>query len=377
MYCHVGQCRIIHLTEVVPAHARWKNGLRRRRRNASSDREWTCAPWSACLSTVHAGVAQLVEHELPKLEVAGSNPVARSTVSSEASAASQGPSKGSPSRDFFFQGQHLATTLLAIVVVGGVVGASGCERSGRVPVTIVVDTDRTRTRQEQDRLHALRSDVQGDRRELEGARDDLLAARHKLVVAAGSAHARTTATPGGGEPVTHAELQAELAALEGRLAALILARGDSAAPSPIKASETTPSATSPSATSPADPIANARLDLAKARDALGAKGLVAADVQGGVASVDRILSSIERGDGEGAAAVAAAFLADANAVGLTRPVLIRKYERINTEAKRPRLREDKRRQAEALLRSASQALSAGGFAEANAHLNAAAAAIGP
>jgi hypothetical protein len=298
-------------------------------------------------------------------------------VSSEASAASQGPSKGSPSRDFFFQGQHLATTLLAIVVVGGVVGASGCERSGRVPVTIVVDTDRTRTRQEQDRLHALRSDVQGDRRELEGARDDLLAARHKLVVAAGSAHARTTATPGGGEPVTHAELQAELAALEGRLAALILARGDSAAPSPIKASETTPSATSPSATSPADPIANARLDLAKARDALGAKGLVAADVQGGVASVDRILSSIERGDGEGAAAVAAAFLADANAVGLTRPVLIRKYERINTEAKRPRLREDKRRQAEALLRSASQALSAGGFAEANAHLNAAAAAIGP
>lgn len=27
-----------------------------------------------------AGVAQLVEHELPKLEVAGSNPVARSTV---------------------------------------------------------------------------------------------------------------------------------------------------------------------------------------------------------------------------------------------------------------------------------------------------------
>lgn len=28
--------------------------------------------------TIHAGVAQLVEHELPKLVVAGSNPVARS-----------------------------------------------------------------------------------------------------------------------------------------------------------------------------------------------------------------------------------------------------------------------------------------------------------
>ena len=32
------------------------------------------------LSTVCAGVAQLVEHELPKLGVAGSNPVARSIL---------------------------------------------------------------------------------------------------------------------------------------------------------------------------------------------------------------------------------------------------------------------------------------------------------
>jgi hypothetical protein len=36
----------------------------------------------ACSRSLRAGVAQLVEYKLPKLGVAGSNPVARSTESS-------------------------------------------------------------------------------------------------------------------------------------------------------------------------------------------------------------------------------------------------------------------------------------------------------
>ena len=146
-----------------------------------------------CLSVgVRAGVAQLVEHELPKLEVAGSNPVARSIPPL--------------SRGFSFSAVNVATLGVAF---GVVVGAVGCERAGRVPVTIVVDTDRARVRQEQEQLRALRSDVQGERRELEGARDDLAVARQKLVQAAGAARRGDP-----GEGLGRAELDEALIAME-------------------------------------------------------------------------------------------------------------------------------------------------------------------
>ncbi len=301
-----------------------------------------------CLSLqVRAGVAQLVEHELPKLEVAGSNPVARSIPPL--------------SRGFLF--------LLVVVA------ASACERSGRVPVTIVVDTDRSRVKQEQERLAALRSDVAGERRELEGARDDLVVARQKLVAAAAAARVGGAGAVDAGAIISRADLDAALAASELRLLAALAER----APATTTTTTTAPSSTPSSVTksSPADAVENARRDLAAARDGLDAKGLSVAAVDGGVASVDIILRAIDRGDGAAAAAAAKDLVGRAAAVGVTRPVLMRKYERINVAAKRGTVSADKRAQAETQLRRASQALSAGDLPQANLALNAAAAAVGP
>ncbi len=304
-----------------------------------------------CLSLqVRAGVAQLVEHELPKLEVAGSNPVARSIPPL--------------SRGFLF--------LLVVVA------ASACERSGRVPVTIVVDTDRSRVKQEQERLAALRSDVAGERRELEGARDDLVVARQKLVAAAAAARVGGAGAVDAGAIISRADLDAALAASELRLLAALAERAPATTTTATTAT-TAPSSTPSSVTksSPADAVENARRDLAAARDGLEAKGLSVADVDGGVASVDIILRAIDRGDGAAAAAAAKDLVGRAAAVGVTRPVLMRKYERINVAAKRGTVSADKRAQAETQLRRASQALSAGDLPQANLALNAAAAAVGP
>jgi hypothetical protein len=60
------------------------------------------------------------------------------------------------------------------------VGLSACSDSVRAPLTIIVDTDLARAREERGRLEALRAGVQGDRADLDAARGELERARRRL-----------------------------------------------------------------------------------------------------------------------------------------------------------------------------------------------------
>ena len=208
------------------------------------------------------------------------------------------------------------TLVLSLLLLG-----TSCGDTVRAPLTIVVDTDRARALEDQGRLQELRTGVQGDRAELEAARGELQAARRRLEEAsAGNASQRAQALAdvqalevrlglvgqrGGG--ITRDELEAALAAHENRLGAIIAAEIDraKAGATPAPPATTTAAASAPS---PARDLAGeARRQLASAQAALSAKGLVTADVEGGTASVDRVTSALDRGDGAAALEVATAL----------------------------------------------------------------------
>lgn len=266
-----------------------------------------------------------------------------------------------------------------------------CGEDVRAPLTIVVDTDRARALEDQGKLQELRVGVQGDRAELEAARGELHAARLRLENASqGNAAQRAqaladvralearVASDGSAGVVTRAELDAALAAHEGRLAVIIAAELD-------RARQPTQATTAPGATGAASPLAGSpvhtagdvRRRLATARATLATKGLVVADVAGGTANVDRITSALEQGEIESAFDVAVSLGAAADVTVLDGVVMRRKYERINTLVKREGVAADRRTRAEPLLRAAASALSSSKFAAANDLLNEVAALLEP
>jgi hypothetical protein len=258
---------------------------------------------------------------------------------------------------------------------------SACGEAVRAPLTIVVDTDRARALEDQGKLQELRVGVQGDRAVLEAARGELHAARLRLENASqGNAVQRAqalaevralearVASDGGAGVVTRAELDAALAAHEGRLAAIIAAELDRARqPTPATASPVAIGAALAVAGSPVHTASEVRGRLVNARATLAAKGLVVADVAGGTASVDRMTSALEQGEIESAFDVAVSLGAAADVAVLD----------INTLVKREGVNADRRTRAEPLLREAASALSSSKFAAANDLLNEVAALLGP
>ena len=266
-----------------------------------------------------------------------------------------------------------------------------CGEVVRAPLTIVVDTDRARALEDQGKLQELRVGVQGDRAELEAARTELHAARQRLENASrGNAEQRAqalaevralesrVASEGSAGVVTRAELDAALAAHEVRLAAIIAAEVDRARqPTPATASSDAVAAASAPPGSPGHTVGEVRRRLDNIRATLATKGLVVADVAGGTASVDRIMSALEKGEIESGFEVAVSLGAAADVTVLDGVVLRRKYERINTLVKRDGVSADRRTRAEPLLRAAASALSSSKFATANDLLNEVAALLGP
>jgi hypothetical protein len=301
----------------------------------------------------------LVEHELPKLEVAGSNPVARSTQGQAAGArqlfaflalnSRNQPMPSAPAR---------TAVLLALAMVG-------CTDAVRAPITIVVDTDLARAREEQGRLEALRAGVQGDRADLDAARVELERARQRLE--------QTARGP------QRDALVAEIRALEGRVCppppevdvAAAVAAGVEAgvaralAARPVEVTPPSPvpppaAAASPAApSSPADLVPRARAKVQAARAALRARQLDLADLEGAVALADRVEGLAGRGDGAGALALAEQLEAEARAVVVDRPLLLRRYERLNTRAKSATLDAARRQVVTTGLGRASTAISRG------------------
>lgn len=280
------------------------------------------------------------------------------------------------------------TLVLSLLVLG-----TSCGDTVRAPLTIVVDTDRARALEDQGRLQELRTGVQGDRAELEAARGELQAARRRLEEAAqGNTSQRAQAladvqalevrlglAKGVGGGITRDELEAALTAHENRLGAIIAAELDRAKTGP-QASPPAPASTSTQAVAaPAaarDLAGEARRQLASAQSTLAARGLVTADVEGGTASVDRITSALQRGDGAAALEVATELSAAAAAAVADGPLLRRKYDRLNTLLKRGSVSAEQRVKGQQLLGKASSALTAADFAGANARLNEVAALLG-
>lgn len=280
------------------------------------------------------------------------------------------------------------TLVLSLLVLG-----TSCGDTVRAPLTIVVDTDRARALEDQGRLQELRTGVQGDRAELEAARGELQAARRRLEEAAQgntsqraqaladvqALEARLGLARGVGGGITREELEAALTAHENRLGAIIAAELDRAktgaqALPPASTSSTPLAVAAPAAAR--DLAGEARRQLASAQSTLAAKGLVTADVDGGTASVDRVTSALQRGDGAAALEVATALAASAASAVADGPLLRRKYDRLNTLLKRGTVNAERRAQGQQLLGKAASALSSSDFANANARLNEVAALLG-
>jgi len=267
-------------------------------------------------------------------------------------------------------------------VVGIAVVVMGCG-DVRAPITIVVETDRARAREDQGRMQELREGVQGDRREVEAARGELEAARRRLeevsrAAAKGTATAQqqqeqqalvarleAQAARPAGEGVTRVELDDALAAHEARLVARVAAEVDRA----IAGRTSSPTAASTTSPTRERPEAEVTRLVDRARAALATKALVIGDLDGGTASVDRVEGALSRGDVAGALAVATDLAAQADAAQLDRALLRRKYDRINTRAKKEAAGSARHTAAVAGLRAATDAIGAGDLPKANGHLN--------
>jgi hypothetical protein len=256
---------------------------------------------------------------------------------------------------------------------------TNCSETVRAPLTIVVDTDLVRAREERGRLEAVRAGVQGDRAGLEVARTELERARRRLE--------QTTPTGPNREA-----LLTEIRALEARVCpSTALAADDVAAavaagveagvaagvasalaasPSSSASARPMPPA-APSATSPTplDPPSApmVRALVAEARALARARRVDLADVAGSVVALERIESLLQRGEHAAAHELAVVVQEQARRVVVDRALLLRRYERLNALV---RQQGDAALRDRALtpLRRASEALSRGALDDATAAL---------
>ncbi len=288
------------------------------------------------------------------------------------------------------------STAVRAVVVNGVVGASvivgalvGCGDDGvRAPVTIVVDTDGARVREDVDRLREAQRGVQDDRAQLERARLDLDAARKSLATAASPEQKQslqrqvrdlearlTSGAIASADVVTRAELDAQLRAQEERLKTFISTELQGrpatslAAPATTATTATATTATTamtaPSSTTKASA---ARAHLIDGRKRLQQLAVDAADINA-VALVDQAEATLARGDDAAALAPAAAFAERAAAAVVNAALVRRKFDRVSAVLTNRALVGEPRARADSLLQDAATRLSAGDAVGANAALN--------
>jgi hypothetical protein len=250
---------------------------------------------------------------------------------------------------------------------GTCLALASCSETVRAPLTIVVDTDLVRAREERGRLEALRAGVQGDRAGLEGARAELERARRRLEQTTGTGPNREA-------------LLTEIRALEARvcpstspdadhIAAAVaagveagVARALAAQPSTSASARPTPTSPMSATTSPTSPTsptaAMVRATVADARALARARRLDLADLVGGVVALERIESLLQRGEHTAAHELAVGVQEQARQVVVDRALLLRRYVRLNDLA-RQQGDAAMRERALAPLRRASDALSRG------------------
>jgi len=253
---------------------------------------------------------------------------------------------------------HVCLAFLALVA------APGCTDAVRAPITIVVDTDLARAREEQGRLEALRAGVQGDRADLDAARAELERARQRLedtargpqrdaLLAEVRALEARVCAPSAGPDVA----AAVAAGVEAGVARALAQRASEAPPPAPTATAATTSAAA--TTSPTEAAARARARIGAARATLRARRLELADVEGAVALADRIEALAARGEGAEALVLAESLEEKARAVVVDRPLLLRRYERLNTRARTAALDGARRQRIIDGLGQASAAISRG------------------
>lgn len=262
---------------------------------------------------------------------------------------------------------------------------AGCDDAVRAPVTIVVDTDSARAKEDASQLNALRQGVQSDRAQLDKARVELLAVRESLKTASTLEQKATLEQKlvelerqvVAENAVTKDELDAQLRAQEERLKAFISAEVRGAPPAPAPATTTTPATTpATSTTTTTGPtLAQAKALVQEGRARLQAQNVEAADVDGAVALVVGVDAAVAKGDAASAVAGARAFADKAAAVVVDRVFCRRKYERVNTLSKQQKLAPDVEQKVAAALAAARAKTAAGEFVAANAALNDALAAL--
>lgn len=265
---------------------------------------------------------------------------------------------------------RLVASVVASVVV--VFGGACSDHGVRAPVTIVVDTDGARAREDAERLLAVQRGVQDDRAQIELARADLAAARKSLETAASpeqkralqqqvrDLESRLQAPAVAVDVVTRDELDTQLRAQEERLKSFISAE---------LAGRSTPAATTiePPPQSPATKTARAL--LADGRKHLQQLGLDAVDVVGAAALAAEAEGALDRRDDAAAAVAARAFVDKANAAVVDIALVRRKYDRVSATLTGKRFVSETQQRVQALLQDAATKTRAGDAAGANAALN--------
>lgn len=265
----------------------------------------------------------------------------------------------------------MKTSFLSWPVVCAVL-LGACGDSVRAPLTIIVDTDLARAREERGRLEALRAGVQGDRADLDAARGELERARRRLeettakgpqrdaLIAEVRALEETLCrAPSVGIPDVE---KAVAAGVEAGVARALQAHSSSTPPA---ATPTTPLAlVPPSAAPPSSPPLSdhsglAREKLREARALARVRRFDLADLPGAVALVERIGALAARGEGATALELATQLEDQVRTVVIDRALLLRRYERLNTLVRQRAAEASLREAVTALLRQASEALSRG------------------
>ena len=249
----------------------------------------------------------------------------------------------------------------------------------RAPVTIVVDTDGARAREDATQLRELQKGVQGDRAQLNQARIDIEAVRKSLSTATTAeqraslaqqmAELQARADSGGvgnQNVVTRDELDAQLRAQEERLKTFISAEVRGAPQPPSSPTTTTPAT---AATSDAPTVAQARALVTGGKALLRSVAAEVADVDGATALVAAVDGAAAKGDAGAAVAAARAFADKAAVVVVDKGFCRRKWERVNTLVKQKQPTGDVEKKAASLLAQAQAKTAAGDFAGANAALN--------
>jgi chromosome segregation ATPase len=263
-----------------------------------------------------------------------------------------------------------------VVVVAGATVVGACDDGGtRAPVTIVVDTDGARAREDAARLRELQKGVQDDRAQLEKAREELAAARKSLETASTTEQKARLARQvselesrlqgsAAADAVTRDELDLQLRAQEERLKTFISAElGQRPAAAATTATTTTTTTTSPEKAT--------RALLSEATAKLAALRIEAADVNGAEADLALANALARKGEDAAAAAAARAYADKVDAVVVNTAFCRRKYERISQAFKGKPLPPAQRKRAEVALQQAIDKISNGDAVGANDALNAA------